>query len=76
MAGISQLLTHTTATPIPYNPDQWLQLAQQTSMTPSADLDGLRATMLYYEAYRLIEDWRWAPQGLLRCAGEVSRPRR
>lgn len=75
MAGLSQLLMHTPATPLTFNPDIWLEQALQTPLSLNAggvDLDGLQAMMLYYETYRAIGDWRPAPAGLVRTAGEVS----
>lgn len=74
MAGLSQLLSHPPGTPLTFNPDAWLELAQQTPLGIAGgpvDLDGLQAMMFYYEAYRAIGDWRAAPVGLVRTAGEV-----
>lgn len=72
MTGLSQLLMHPPSTPLNFNPDTWLEQALQTPSLGAVDLDGLQAMMLYYEAYRFIGDWRPAPEGLVRTAGEVS----
>lgn len=63
---------HPPSTPLNFNPDTWLEQALQTPSLGAVDLDGLQAMMLYYEAYRFIGDWRPAPEGLVRTAGEVS----
>lgn len=72
MAGLSMLLLHPPSTPLNFNPDTALEQALLTPPTVGVDLDGLKAMMLYYEAYRIIGDWRAAPMGLVRTAGEVS----
>ncbi|ORY80223.1 ER-golgi trafficking TRAPP I complex 85 kDa subunit-domain-containing protein [Leucosporidium creatinivorum] len=78
MAGLSHLLLHPPATPLPFNPDVYLSQATQTPWHLSGaqagvvDLDGLKAVMLYYEAYRVVGDWRAAPEGLVRGAGEID----
>lgn len=75
MAGLSQLMLHPLNTPLTFNPDFWLELALQSPLAPGAtgvvDLDGLQATMLYYEAYQAIGDFRPAVEGLVRTAGDV-----
>ncbi|KAK4058005.1 hypothetical protein OIO90_000744 [Microbotryomycetes sp. JL221] len=72
MCGLSQMLALTQDTAINFNPDQWLELASQTPTAASVnvDLDGIQAMMLYYEVYRAHNDWRFAPNGLVRTAGE------
>lgn len=76
MAGLAQLLQLTPGAGLTSNPDEWLLLAMQTPLAAragaSVDFDALQATMLYYEAYRALGDWRAAPIGLERAAGEVS----
>lgn len=75
MTGLAHLLLHPLSTPLTFNPDVWLEQALQTpSVGGGVDLDGLKSMMLYYEAYRTIGDWRPAPAGLVRTAGEVSFP--
>ncbi|KAM0755961.1 hypothetical protein T439DRAFT_376232 [Meredithblackwellia eburnea MCA 4105] len=71
MAGLSHLLNHASA-PLLHNPDLALEQANQVPLPPSGtvDLDALKATLLYYEAYRAVGDWRAAPSGLVRAAGE------
>ncbi|GAA5861311.1 hypothetical protein JCM1840_005328 [Sporobolomyces johnsonii] len=74
MAGLSHLLAHPPEHPVPASPDAYLLAALQTPL-PSAssiDLDGLRATMLYYEAYLSLGDCRFAPGMLVRAAGEAD----
>ncbi|KAK4704695.1 trafficking protein particle complex subunit 8, partial [Phenoliferia sp. Uapishka_3] len=70
MAGLSNLLLHPPSTPLTFNPDIALEQALQTPPSFGFDLDGLKSMMLYYEAYRIIGDWRAAPVGLVRTAGE------
>ncbi|KAI5480856.1 (transport protein particle) complex protein Trs85 [Pseudohyphozyma bogoriensis] len=70
MAGLSLLLNHPPGTPLTFNPDVYLEQALQTPPLGGFDLDGLQSMMLYYEAYRIIGDWRPAPVGLIRTAGE------
>lgn len=74
MAGLSQLLQLTPGAGLSSNPDDWLALAMQTpiGLQPGApiDMDALQAVMLYYEAYIALGDWRAAPAGLVRTAGE------
>lgn len=72
MAGLSQLLLHPPRTPLSFNPDVWLEQASLVPTSESVDLDALRMMMIYYEVYRVIQDWRPAPTGLVRTAGEVS----
>lgn len=78
MAGLSHLLLAPPSQPFTFNPDLYLQSATQTPWHLSGaqagvvDLDGLKAVMMYYEAYRTVGDWRAAPEGLVRGAGEVS----
>ncbi|KAL8283651.1 hypothetical protein RQP46_005446 [Phenoliferia psychrophenolica] len=69
MAGLSALLLHPPSTPLTFNPDTSLEQALLIPPSGGVDLDGLKAMMLYYEAYRLIGDWRAAPIGLVRTAG-------
>ncbi|GAA5918451.1 hypothetical protein JCM1841_003975 [Sporobolomyces salmonicolor] len=74
MAGLSHLLAHPPGHPLPASPDAYLLAALQTP-SPSAspiDLDALRATMLYYEAYLSLGDCRFAPGMLIRAAGEAD----
>ena len=71
MAGLSALLQHPPSTPLTFNPDSALEQALLIPSSIGIDLDGLKAMMLYYEAYRLIGDWRAAPVGLVRTAGVV-----
>lgn len=74
MAGLSQLLQLSPGAGLSSNPDEWLALATQTpiGLQPGApiDMDSLQAVMLYYEAYAALGDWRAAPAGLVRAAGE------
>lgn len=75
MTGLAQLYLHPPATPLAFNPDIWLEQALQTPATGRADVvdfDGLKMMMLYYQAYQAIGDYRPAPRGLVRSAGEVS----
>lgn len=81
MVGLSQLRLHPTGTPLTFNPDLSLESAMdigggasiERSLQGAAgvDFDGLRAVLLYYDAYRAIGDWRAAERGLVRQAGEV-----
>lgn len=74
MTGLSLLLSHPHSTPLPFNPDTYLEAASATPLAQSGvvDLDGLRGMMRYYEVYRAMGEWRVAPMGLVRTAGEVS----
>lgn len=73
MAGLSLLRLHPSNTPLTFDPDIYLEQATQTPLHSSrtVDLDGLRMMMLYYETYKVIKDWRPAPSGLVRTAGDV-----
>ncbi|KAM0793278.1 hypothetical protein ACM66B_000739 [Microbotryomycetes sp. NB124-2] len=74
MVGLAQMLALPPDSRLTFNPDQWLELAAQSPVSGAAgiDLDGIQAQMLYYEAYRAIGDWRFAPTGLLRTAGDAD----
>lgn len=75
MAGLCHLLLSPPARLLPasFNPDAALQDAAESSQPasgPTLDVDALRATLLYYDAYRsIVQDWRPAPSGLIRAAG-------
>lgn len=71
MAGLSLLMLHPPNSPLTFNPDNALESALQVPPSSGIDFDGLKAMMLYYEVYRSIGDWRAAPAGLVRTAGEV-----
>ena len=71
MTGLSLLLLHPPGIPLASNPDIWLEQALEIPSAETVELDSLQATMLYYEIYRIIGDWRPAPSGLIRTAGDV-----
>ncbi|KAK4054931.1 hypothetical protein OIV83_000855 [Microbotryomycetes sp. JL201] len=74
MVGLAQMLGLPSESRLTFNPDQWLELAAQSPLSNAAgvDLDGIQAQMLYYEVYRALDDWRYAPSGLLRTAGDAD----
>lgn len=70
MAGLSQLMLQPPLMPLSFNPDTYLEQASEVPATDSIDLDCVRMMMIYYEAYRVIQDWRPAPIGLVRTSGD------
>lgn len=70
MFGLSHLLIMFTQRTPPIDVDSYLsQAVHDYSLSPSSYTSALRATLLYYEAYRLLSYLRPAPSGLLRMAG-------
>lgn len=82
MAGLCQLLVlprgasfapHSPASPEAY-------LVQALAPSPPggtaggsvADFDALKATLLYYECYRALDQWALAPPALVRAAAEAD----
>ncbi|KAN0065887.1 hypothetical protein ACQY0O_001018 [Thecaphora frezii] len=69
MFGLSHLmLMYTSRTP-PIDVDSYLsQACHEYSLKPGAENSPLRATLLYYEAYRALDYYRPAPAALRRMA--------
>lgn len=57
----------------PIDVDSYLvQACAEYQSRSTVQLNSLRATLLYYEAYRALDHYRSAPYALIRAAGEVS----
>ena len=73
MFGLSIIMTTPPRTRLDVDP--FLEQAVLTySSRGTAQLDAMRSTLLYYEGYRTIGEWRSVGPALLRAAGDVSDP--
>ena len=71
MFGLSVIMTTPPRTRIDVDP--FLEQAVLTYQSRGTlQLDAMRSTLLYYEGYRTIGEWRSVGPALLRAAGEVS----
>lgn len=52
----------------------WLEQAVSAYYTPGQgiQLDAMRATLLYYEAWKMVGEWRGVGAALVRAAGEAE----
>jgi hypothetical protein len=71
MFGLSIIMTTPPRSRVDVDP--FLEQAVLTYQSRGTlQLDAMRSTLLYYEGYRTIGDWRSVGVTLLRAAGEVS----
>lgn len=71
MFGLSIIMTTPPRTRLDVDP--FLEQAVLTYQSRGTlQLDAMRSTLLYYEGYRTIGEWRSVGPALLRAAGEVS----
>lgn len=71
MFGLSIIMTTPLRSRVDVDP--FLEQAVLTYQSRGTlQLDAMRSTLLYYEGYRTIGDWRSVGVTLLRAAGEVS----
>jgi len=71
MFGLSIIMTTPPRTRLDVDP--FLEQAVLTYQSRGTlQLDAMRSTLLYYEGYRTIGEWRSVGTALLRAAGEVS----
>jgi hypothetical protein len=81
MYGLSQLMSAVMAPSLVKRPDvdALLDQAHTTAVSLSgqigvtAQFENLKATVLFYEAYKAVQDARAAPTALRRVAGQVGR---
>lgn len=50
----------------------WLEQAVTAYYSAGVQLDAMRATLLYYEAWKMVGEWRGVGAALVRAAGEAE----